>query len=201
MKKIAEYVFLAVLVCICLFPSCRRVKIMSEKDMAAVYAEMFLADQWLNDNPSQRRTADTTRFYESIFRKFGYSFEDYDASLNYYLKNPEKFKKILDRAENKLRTTSKKLEDFKKAVERQNKILEGLGYLHLPVFGPDSMMVDGSLIWAYTRDTIALRDSILRDSVVRDSIIRDSILRDSLRRDSLHRDSLAQRIRIKKRVR
>ena len=59
MKRISEYLALTVLVCILLLPSCRRVRIISQRDMSDIYAEMFLADQWLNDNPKFKTTADT----------------------------------------------------------------------------------------------------------------------------------------------
>ena len=189
MRKITEYVMLALLVCACLLPSCRHVKIMSERDMSDIYAEMFLADQWLNDNPGLKRTADTTRFYETIFRRFGYGFEDYDASVNYYLNHPEKYKKIVERAQNKLRSTQKSLESFGKALERQNQILAGLGALHLPVFAVDSVKVDTLMVWAPWRDTLSYRDSVLRERLRLDSLRLDSLRRDSLRRDSLRLDS------------
>ena len=172
-------------VCICLLPSCRRGRIIRPAVMSDIYAEMFLADQWINDHPEARRTADTTRFYEAVFEKHGYSLKDYDASVNYYLRNPEKYSKILERSVNKLRSTQKSLEEFKKTVEKQNQVLVGLGALHLPVFSVDSIDRDTTLIWALTRDTLAIRDSIRRDSVRRDSLVRDSLMRDSLRRDSL----------------
>ena len=164
MKKISEYIALTVLICACLLPSCNRAKIIGARDMSEIYAEMFLADQWLNDNPSAKRTADTTRFYETIFLKYGYDFGDYDASVNYYLHRPEKYRKILERAQKKLRATEKSLEVFQAKVEKQNKILEGLGYLHLPVFAADSMKVDTTMYWAPWRDTLAARDSALRDT-------------------------------------
>ena len=189
MRKITEYVMLALLVCACLLPSCRHVKIMSERDMSDIYAEMFLADQWLNDNPGLKRTADTTRFYETIFRRFGYGFEDYDASVNYYLNHPEKYKKIVEMAQNKLRSTQKSLESFEKALERQNHILAGLGALHLPVFAVDSVKVDTLMVWAPWRDTLSYRDSVLRERLRLDSLRLDSLRRDSLRRDSLRLDS------------
>ena len=177
MRRVAEYAILALVICTCLLPSCRRVKIMSMRDMSDIYAEMFLADQWLNDNPGLKRTADTTKFYESIFRKFGYSFEDYDASVNYYLDKPEKYRKIVERAQSRLRSTQKSLESFEKAVERQNQILAGLGALHLPVFSADSVKVDTLMVWAPWRDTLSFRDSILRDSLSRkDSVAVDSIV-------------------------
>ena len=180
---------LALLVCACLLTSCRHVKIMSERDMSDIYAEMFLADQWLNDNPGLKRTADTTRFYETIFRRFGYGFEVYDASVNYYLNHPEKYKKIVERAQNKLRSTQKSLESFEKALERQNQILAGLGALHLPVFAVDSVKVDTLMVWAPWRDTLSYRDSVLRERLRLDSLRLDSLRRDSLRRDSLRLDS------------
>ena len=164
MRKLSEYIVLAALVCAFLLPSCSRGRIIGPRTMSDIYAEMFLADQWLNDNPSLKTTADTTRFYESIFRKFGYDFEDYDASVNYYLRRPEKFKKILNRTQKRLHATHKTLESFEAEVERQNKILEGLRFLHLPVFSPDSVKVDTSMFWAPWRDSLALRDSALRDS-------------------------------------
>ena len=164
MRKVSEYIVLTVLVCALLLPSCRRVRIIGQHDMSDIYAEMFLADQWLNDNPSLKTTADTTRFYESIFRKYGYGFDNYDASVNYYLHRPEKYKKIMERAEKKLRATHKALEAFEAKVEKQNKILEGLGCLHLPVFSADSVKVDTSMLWAPWRDTLAARDSALRDT-------------------------------------
>ena len=133
------------LICLCLLPSCRRAKIISTRDMSDIYAEMFLADQWLNSNNDVRKTADTTRFYETIFRKYGHDFDDYDASVNYYLNRPEKYRKILERAQQKLRATQKSLEEFQAKVDKQNKILEGLGYLHLPVFAADSVKVDTSM--------------------------------------------------------
>ena len=189
---------LALLVCACLLPSCRHVKIMSERDMSDIYAEMFLADQWLNDNPGLKRTADTTRFYETIFRRFGYGFEDYDASVNYYLNHPEKYKKIVERAQNKLRSTQKSLESFEKALERQNQILAGLGALHLPVFAVDSVKVDTLMVWAPWRDTLSYRDSVLRERLRLDSLRQDSLRRDSLRRDSLRLDS-AKRLNLRRR--
>ena len=189
---------LALLVCACLLPSCRHVKIMSERDMSDIYAEMFLADQWLNDNPGLKRTADTTRFYETIFRRFGYGFEDYDASVNYYLNHPEKYKKIVERAQNKLRSTQKSLESFEKALERQNQILAGLEALHLPVFAVDSVKVDTLMVWAPWRDTLSYRDSVLRERLRLDSLRLDSLRRDSLRRDSLRLDS-AKRLNLRRR--
>lgn len=185
MKRVSEYLALALLAVLLLAPSCRRARIIGQKELSDIYAEMFLADQWVNDNPNQKRTADTTRFYESIFRSHGYSFEDYDASVNFYLHRPEKYKKIMERTQQKLRATQNTLEAVEKEIERQNKILEGLGCLHLPVFSADSVKVDTSMYWAPWRDTLsARRDSVsaCADTVGRDSMVLSrKPLRDSLK--------------------
>jgi hypothetical protein len=117
---------------------------------------MFLADQWLGDNYSARRSADTTRFYETIFHKFGYDFEDYDASVNYYLHHPEKYRKIMELATKKLRTTATALELFEKKVEKQRGILSGLASYHIPEFQPDSICVDTAMVWAPWRDSVLM---------------------------------------------
>lgn len=172
MKRISELFVLVLLAVLLLAPSCRKGKIIGQKEMSDIYAEMFLADQWVNDNPNQKRTADTSRFYESIFRSYGYSFEDYDASVNFYLHRPEKYKKILERTQKKLRSTQNTLEAVEKEIERQNKILEGLGCLHLPVFSADSVKVDTSMYWAPWRDTLSARRDSLSASA--DTVRRDS---------------------------
>lgn len=190
MRRSLEYLLLGLAVCACLLNSCRRARIISASDLSDIYAEMFLADQWINDNPTVKRTADTTRFYETIFGKFGYTFEDYDATVNYYLKRPEKYKKILDRTVNKLRETQKALDAFSSEVERNKAILAGISKWSRPVFNADSVSIDTSFLWNLRRDTLALRDSLRLDSLRLDSLRLDSLRLDSLRRDSLRRDSL-----------
>lgn len=199
MRKGLEYFALCLAVVLCLLPSCRRGRIIRASVLSDIYAEMFLADQWINDNSQFKNKADTSGFYEAIFRKHGYSLKDYDASVNHYLREPEKYSKILENAAGKLRSTQKSLEEFEKTIEKQNRILAGLGELHLPVFSVDSIARDTALLWALARDTIR-RDSLCCDSLVRDSLLRDSLIRDSLVRDSIRRDSLRAARRILKRV-
>ncbi len=83
-----------------------------EKKMIRIYADMLVADQWLLDNGSERKTADTTLFYEPVFRKYGYTTEDYQYSLHHYLKNAEKFDRMVDKV-------METLEERKKCLENQ----------------------------------------------------------------------------------
>ena len=63
--------------------------------MAEIYADMLVADQWVLDNPGTRTKADTSLVYEPIFNSYGYTTEDYRASVGYYMKDPERYSRIL----------------------------------------------------------------------------------------------------------
>ena len=88
----------------------RRSRVIPAEKFARVYHDMFLADQWLRDNPDARRVADTTLFFDPIFRRYGYTFEDYDRSVHYYLDRPEQYSKILDRVSERLRKEGERLQ-------------------------------------------------------------------------------------------
>ena len=77
-------------------------RVLSEHKMELLYADMFLADQWLRDHPQYRSTADTTLFFDPIFEKHNITFEDYDASLKYYVSNPELLAEITQKASARL---------------------------------------------------------------------------------------------------
>ena len=81
----------------------RRGRVIPEKRLMKLYTEMYLADQWLRDHPDVRKMSDTTLFFDPIFRRYGYTFEDYDRTVHYYLDHPEAYSKILDRAAERLR--------------------------------------------------------------------------------------------------
>ena len=88
----------------------RRARVIPPRKMSRIYAEMFVADQWIRDNTDARRIADTTLFFDPIFRAHGVTFEDYDRSLHYYLDHPERYVKILSRVSERLRAESTALQ-------------------------------------------------------------------------------------------
>ena len=45
--------------------------------MAEIYAEMYVLDQWLDENRSLRREADTSLVYAPVLDKYGYTYDDY----------------------------------------------------------------------------------------------------------------------------
>lgn len=62
--------------------------------LARIYSEMLVMDQWIQSTPGTRVMADTSRVYEPILEKYGYSSEDYRASVDYYMNDPERFSRI-----------------------------------------------------------------------------------------------------------
>lgn len=92
-KKICRYLFFFFVVIA--FLSCSDSKVIPKKKLSRIYAELFLADQWINSNYKAARTADTTYVYEAIFEKYGYDSTDYRASVEHYMEDPDRFARIL----------------------------------------------------------------------------------------------------------
>lgn len=178
---------LGVVALLMLLVSCSgRPRIIPRSTLTDIYADMFLADQWLVDHNSERRKVDTMLFYDPIFRSYGYTFQDYDASVQHYLKDPEKFSRIFRDAAEKLRKSG---DVYARKVRQQELIRE----FNASIKGYQSRDFEmDTLLWrtAFKDSLLRLRDSLLCDSLHRDSLLRDSLLRDSLVRDSLVRDSL-----------
>ena len=174
MKAVGKYA--AVLLLLCCTLSCHRDgRIIPPAKLTDIYVEMFLADQWLSDNPRARRGADTSDFYGAIFERYGYSFKDYDASVRHYLGQPEKFADITTNA-------AKRLEDMyadaKKELARQEAVIsfekslppyKRVDTVATDMLSPDSLAVAVSLLADSTSVSIQLDSNVTR----RDSIRAD----------------------------
>ena len=172
-----------------------RPRIIPRNTLKLIYEEMFVADQWLTDHNSERRKMDTLLFYDPILKRYGYTFEDYDASVRKYLKDPEKFYRIFRDAAADLKI---KRDNYRRMYDKQDKIraknAEIEGFYIEKDFDADTLLwhrpdLDTlSLLDSLALDSLR-RDSLFRDSLLRVAVLRDSIVRDSLVRDSLLRDS------------
>lgn len=99
MRKVLKHIAVAVVLALCLCSCSREGKVIPKNKFAKIYAEMFLADSWLSTAPFEvRMLADTTAFYAPIFEKYGYTVEDYWASVSYYLQDPDRFSRILKKS-------------------------------------------------------------------------------------------------------
>ena len=109
MRRAAHIVVLAVVLaglCAC----GHRNRIIPENKLVRIYHDMFLADQWVRDHPDSRSDVDTTLLFDPIFHRYGYTFEDYDRTVQYYLDRSEQFVKILNRVETQLRKEGESLQ-------------------------------------------------------------------------------------------
>lgn len=126
MRNSFRYLLMAVTASMLLsvLSSCRDSRVIDEDDMAKIYAEMLMTDQWINSNPNVRRIADTSLVYEPILRKYGYSSEDYRYSLNYYLEHNKDFAEIMKKTLSILERKQAALEKEKIRMEEDQKLRE-----------------------------------------------------------------------------
>ncbi len=83
--------------------ACNRDKpTISREDMAKIYADMLLTDQWLEFHDEYRRDTDTLLVYAPIYAKYGYTAEDFSQSMAYYLRDPDRYLRMLKATEDQL---------------------------------------------------------------------------------------------------
>ena len=125
MRTLRTAVAAALALILCLSACRQKDKIIPRATMTDIYAELFLADQWLIDQGIETsRMVDTMRFYEPIFRKYGYTTLDFRNSANYYLQDARRFARILQRASVQLEERAKQLERLSEDIETsRNEIL------------------------------------------------------------------------------
>ena len=108
-----------------LLSSCgREGKVIPRDKMARIYAEMFIVDQKINQDRDARRVADTSFVYAPIFEKYGYSVEDYRASMAHYIKDPDRYARILRHSASIIETEIKSLKKEKERLEALEKLHE-----------------------------------------------------------------------------
>lgn len=98
-------------------------QVIPRKTLADIYAEMFVTDEWLQDNRSKvNRLADTSFVYAAILEKYGYDADDYLFSVEKYLADPERFSRILRDTEAKLKNRAEALKSLKAEQERLRRL-------------------------------------------------------------------------------
>ena len=114
MKKHLANILALALSAVIFLASCGRddAEVIPRDDLAKIYAEMLLTDQWIVNTPNIRLIADTSLVYAPIFEKYGYDTDDYRKSVDHYMDDPERFAKIL-------RETGEILDDRMVALEKR----------------------------------------------------------------------------------
>lgn len=125
MKQRIIHIF-AVCFALCLLVGCscsNKSKVIPRGKMAHIYAEMLVVDQWLLEHSKYRTQADTSLVYEPIFQKYGYTTEDYRASLEHYMNDPERYSRILRETVEILDEQIGELKGIKAAEDRLKSIV------------------------------------------------------------------------------
>lgn len=104
MKKIG-----LIFLCCFLLASCTPKGIIPKGKMAAIKADMFLLDQYFGADRSMRHFIDTCAIYKPVFRSYGYTAEEYMASVDYYLTNSRDMAKVLEKTEKILKKREQKI--------------------------------------------------------------------------------------------
>ena len=127
MKAIRTAVAVLLAALLCLSACGRKDKVIPRDTMADIYADLFISDQWLKEQGGPAfMDSDTMRFYEPIFRKYGYTTLDFRNSANYYLRDSRRFARILQRASVKLEEHAKYLERLSSDIEAKQREIRRL---------------------------------------------------------------------------
>lgn len=142
MKRFPAYLVVLTLAVGLSLASCgKKERVIPKEKMAEIYAEMYVLDQWLDDNRSLRREADTSLVYAPVLDKYGYTYDDYLNSVDVYMKDPTRYSRILRRTSEILGSRLTELKAEKKAQEdalKESRRLDSLrNLIHLNV---DSLM-------------------------------------------------------------
>ncbi|MBE6223150.1 MAG: DUF4296 domain-containing protein [Bacteroidales bacterium] len=98
--------------------SCHRgPELIPRDEMEEIMREVLLQDQYLKVTSLPKRLMDTTLVYEGVFEKYGYNTDDYLHSLEYYLEDPSRMEKLMEKVEERLKKEAKVVEE---EVKEQN---------------------------------------------------------------------------------
>lgn len=86
--------------------SCQGPRVIPRGKMADIYYDMFMADQQIREDQVLRNQADTMLVYEAVFNRYGYDTDDYMLSVRHYLKDPERFSKLMQAVADRLQANA-----------------------------------------------------------------------------------------------
>lgn len=123
MRSFRTYLAL-VLALVCLSSCWKKDKLIPRATMVDIYTDMFISDYWLREHYDQSKIADTTRFYEPIFNRYGFTTLDFINSADYYLKDPRRFARMLQKSVAKLDAEARRLEKLSSDISTQEAEIE-----------------------------------------------------------------------------
>lgn len=176
-----------------------KAKVISEDKFISIYMDMFIADQWLEANYTERKAADTLLFYDPIFERYGYDREDYFKTVDYYLQDPQKYVRVVKKVQARLEDRVKDVQtELEISAERERNRPKDIGVVRfseaikkLPFL--DTIFIQKNDQGIYSIMPIEF-DTIFKgpEIVIREKI--DTTASDSLAVDSLSVDTVAVKL-------
>lgn len=174
-------------------------KVIPRGKMAKIYAEMLVMDQWAVSDSRLRQKADTSLIYEPIFEKYGYDGEDYRASVEYYMNDPERFSRILRESADILDARIEELKNLKQELMKQEKINRLITDFEISDFYPylssepyvhyyDSLAVELDTLSTYRLVSIERADTLY--DCLRMIVLADT-LKNVVKEEDAQKDSVA----------
>ena len=120
--------------------SCKKEEYIPLDTLRDVYVDMLLADQWIREDRSLPRVADTSYVYRPILRRHGISEEEFIKSVNFYMENPSGFAEMFDDVAEVLRNRKREIEVQERAEFIRDSIQQARE--KTPFRRPDFMQID-----------------------------------------------------------
>lgn len=115
MKVSAKILIAVAAVAVCVAACSRGPKVIPRSKMEKIYTDMLMADQWYAYNTKNKIDIETTLFYEPIFRKYGYTTDDFRASVEYYMRDPLRFSRMMKKIALKMDAEAQRLQNAPEA--------------------------------------------------------------------------------------
>jgi len=80
--------------------SCGNSDYIPKKDMANIIVDLYLADFYIERNPEHIGKTDSLLLYDAVLEKYGYTYEQYQASVRKYVMKDDEYQKIHQLAKN-----------------------------------------------------------------------------------------------------
>lgn len=96
--------------CLLLLQGCSDDVAIQKKELSAIVAQMYLADQYVERTPDMMVQSDTMLLYAGIMEEHGYTIDDYISSLRYYLQDGDSYNDILRDAYDMLKKRESELD-------------------------------------------------------------------------------------------
>lgn len=123
MKRLAAYILIALAVIIVLASCSHRARIIPKSKLKKIYTEMLITDQWIGQEWTNTRIADTSLVYEPILEKYGYNAKDYRRSVAYYMNDPDRFARIFEEINKDFTAIADVIDNEEKAKHKADSIV------------------------------------------------------------------------------